>query len=145
MVATEDTTKKVKSLHIKGLRKPIFQKIPRIYTHYTYVVVFWWYFMKQKSYNLQKLEKNRKSLFTEDLKTCILCKRPAVNLHEIYEGRNRQNSMKYDEVLPVCYRCHLEIHRNSVLSSIWKVKGQIAFEKAYPDLDFLSIFGRNYK
>ena len=100
--------------------------------------------MKQRSNKLSKLEKNRESLFTDDLTTCILCKRPAVNKHEIFFGRNRQNSMKYKLVIPLCYRCHLEMHRNSTWWTIWHVKGQMKFEETYPDLDFLEIFKENY-
>lgn len=101
--------------------------------------------MKQKSYSLQKLEKNRKSILTDNLEHCILCGKPAVNLHEICFGRNRQNSMKYGLVIPLCYQCHIEMHRNALWQEIWHVKGQEAFEKCYPDLNFLEIFKKSYK
>lgn len=101
--------------------------------------------MKQKSSKLRKLENNRTSIMTSNLKKCMLCENNAVNKHEIFYGRNRQNSMKYGLVMPLCYRCHLSIHRSSILQEIWHVKGQMAFEEHYPELDFLEIFGRNYK
>ena len=101
--------------------------------------------MKQKSSKLRKLENNRTSIMTDNLKKCMLCENNAVNKHEIFYGRNRQNSMKYGLVMPLCYRCHLSMHRSSILQEIWHVKGQIAFEEHYPELDFLEIFGRNYK
>ena len=101
--------------------------------------------MKQKTSKLRKLENNRTSIMTDNLKKCMLCERNAVNKHEIFFGRNRKNSMKYGLVMPLCYRCHIEIHRNSIQQAIWHVKGQEKFEEIYPDLDFLKIFGRNYK
>lgn len=101
--------------------------------------------MKQKSNELAKLERNRKSIMTSNMSKCMLCERNAVNKHEILFGRNRQNSMKYGLVMPLCYRCHIEMHRNSIQQAIWKVKAQERFEEVFPELDFLSIFGRNYK
>ena len=82
---------------------------------------------------------------TNNLKKCMLCENNAVNKHEIFYGRNRQNSMKYGLVMPLCYKCHIMIHRNSTQQAIWHVKGQIRFEEVYPELDFLEIFGKNYK
>ena len=67
------------------------------------------------------------------------------NLHETIFGSNRLNSIKYGLVIPVCYEHHLECHKNSQLQDVWKKKSQVIFEKTYPDLDFLKIFGQNYK
>jgi len=108
-----------------------------------------WYFggifMKQKSSKLSTLERNRKSILTKDLRKCVICGKPSVNKHEVFFGRNRQNSMKYGLVIGLCYRCHLLMHRNIIWQEIWHVKGQTAFEEHYPELDFLSIFKKSYK
>lgn len=101
--------------------------------------------MKQKSNKLRKLENERFSILTDDLTRCILCEKKAVNKHEVFFGRNRQNSMKYGLVIPLCYKCHIMMHRNAVWQEIWHVKGQLAFEKEYPELDFLEIFKKSYK
>lgn len=101
--------------------------------------------MKKKSSKISKLEKERFSIITSDLDHCIICGKPKDNLHEVYFGKNRQASIKYGCVIPLCYKCHLRIHKDSVLSIIWKVRCQEMFEKVYPNLDFISIFGRSYK
>ena len=102
--------------------------------------------IKKRTYSLSKAEKNRFSIITPDLDNCVLCPKKRTNLHEIFYGTGkRQLSIKYGLVIPLCYQCHIEMHRNSVMQAIWHVKGQEAFEKEYPDLDFLEVFGRSYK
>ena len=97
---------------------------------------------------LRKLERKRFSLFTDDLEYCYLCPKeklqPRENLHEVIFGKNRQNSMKYGLVLPLCEKHHRIMHRDSILQLEYKKRGQALFEKAYPDLDFISIFRENY-
>lgn len=100
--------------------------------------------IKKKTNKLIKLEKERFSIFTDDLSHCILCGKKKEHLHEAIFGSNRLNSIKYGIVIPVCSKCHLECHKNSQLQRVWKAKAQIYFEKTYPDLDFIKIFGRNY-
>ena len=101
--------------------------------------------IKSKSNKLARLERNRKSLFTDDLDYCIICKRKREHLHEVFPGRNRTNSMKYSLVLPLCSMHHQLIHSDNDLMTYYKKKGQTLFENTYPDLDFVEIFKRNYK
>lgn len=101
--------------------------------------------MKQRTTKQAKLENNRFSLFTSDLEHCIICGKSKDHFHEVFFGANRLNSIKYGIVIPVCFEHHSMIHKNKQLQNIWHIKGQEAFEKRYPDLDFLEIFGRNYK
>ena len=102
--------------------------------------------IKKRTYSLSKAEKERYSILTSNLDKCVLCPKKRDNLHEIFYGSGkRQLSIEYGLVIPLCYQCHLKIHRDSVLQAIWHVKGQITFEEHYPDLDFLEIFGKNYK
>lgn len=103
------------------------------------------YKIKQRTSKQSKLEKNRFSIFTDDLDHCIFCGGKKDNLHEVIFGSNRLNSIKYGLVIPVCIEHHLECHKNSQLQRVWKKKAQIEFEKHYPDLDFIKIFGQNYK
>lgn len=99
--------------------------------------------MKYKTNKLAKLERNRFSILTCDLTTCIECGRPKQDLNEIYPGRNRQNSMKYGLVIPMCRRCHTEYTNNREMQLKWMKIGQKAFEELY-DKDFLDTFKRNY-
>lgn len=101
--------------------------------------------IKPKSNKLARLERNRKSLYTNDLDHCIICKRKREHLHEVFPGRNRTNSMKYSLVLPLCSMHHQLIHSDNALMTYYKKKGQALFEKTYPDLEFAEIFKRNYK
>ena len=81
-----------------------------------------------KSKKIAKLERNRKSVFTTDLEHCYLCKRKKEELHEIFAGRNRLNSMKYDLVLPLCHKCHSLNQNNPFFNDYWHKQGQEYFE-----------------
>lgn len=102
--------------------------------------------MKKKSKELRKLERNRYSVFYEDLGTCMNCGSTyCVTKHEIFEGKNRQNSMIYGFVLPLCLDCHRELQEHSIFSLKWKIKSQQYFEDYIGTReDFISIFRRNY-
>ena len=103
-----------------------------------------------KSKRLSKLERNRTSILTDDLDHCIICGKSPVNKHEIFYGKNRLKSIKYGLVIPLCTAKHHNqvgkkgIHFDSKLCKEWHIKGQKKFNKIYPDLDFVEIFGRNY-
>lgn len=56
--------------------------------------------MHNKSKKLTKLERNRASVFTDDLEHCYLCGKKKNDLHEIFGGRNRLNSIKYNLAFP---------------------------------------------
>ncbi len=104
----------------------------------------------QKSNKLTKLERNRESLFTNDMEHCIICGKSPVNKHEIFGGRNRINSIKYKLVIPLCVCNHHNqikckgIHFDKKLRDEWQKKGQVIFEETYPDLKFVDIFKKNY-
>ena len=97
-----------------------------------------------KSAKIVKMEKNRKSILTDNLNYCIICGAEKDHLHEIFFGRNRLNSIKYDLVIPLCFKCHKKMHKNIIWQDYWHKKGQLAFIESYPDLDFMSIFRKNY-
>lgn len=100
--------------------------------------------MKKKSNKLSKLERNRFSIITDDLTKCIICGRPKNDLNEIYPGRNRQNSMKYGLVIPICRQCHSVYTNDREMQLYWMKIGQEKFNEVYSDKDFLDIFKRNY-
>lgn len=99
--------------------------------------------MKKKTNKLAKLEKNRFSILTYDLTKCIVCGMPKQDLNEIFCGRNRQNSMKWGLVMPMCRRCHIRYTNDREMQLKWMKIGQKAFEETY-DIDFVEIFKRNY-
>lgn len=101
--------------------------------------------MKKKSSKLAKLEKNRFSIITKKLDICYICKKnKKEDWHEIYEGKNRQVSMKYGEVIPICRKCHEIATNDKTLQEKLHKVGQKAFEKHYKSENFLQVFGKNY-
>ena len=102
--------------------------------------------MRTKSKKLSKLEKERFSVFYNDLSICMNCGSTyRMSIHEIFAGRNRINSMKYGFVLPLCVRCHRELQEDISFNDKWKKKSQMYFEEHLGTRDdFLSIFRRNY-
>lgn len=100
--------------------------------------------LKQRTSKQSKLERNRESLFTDDLEHCILCGRKRKHIHEVFYGRNRKNSMIYKLCVPLCSDCHRKMHTNTKLQELYHKKGQVLFHETYPDLDFQEIFKINY-
>lgn len=104
--------------------------------------------MRNKSNKIVKLERNRKSVFTEDLEHCYICGKPREHLHEIIYGKNRKNSIKYNFVIPLCANHHTGkdgIHFNKDLDLYYKRLCQIYFENNIGNrIEFIKIFGRSY-
>lgn len=101
--------------------------------------------MKNKSKRLAKLERNRSSVFTDDLEHCYLCGGKKEDLHEVYAGRNRLNSIKYNFVLPLCRKCHSQKQNNPVFNDYWHKQGQICWEEFIGTREeFIKVFRRNY-
>lgn len=100
--------------------------------------------IKTKSSRLAKLERDRFSLFTDNMNKCYFCPNKKDHIHEIFCGRNRQNSMKYGLCLPICESCHSTYQNDFLFNKKWHKKGQAIFSKAYPDLKFEDIFKKNY-
>lgn len=100
--------------------------------------------IKKKSKKLAKLEKNRFSIITNNLEHCYICGQAKWDLHEIFGGRNRQTSMKYGLVIPVCRECHEMIPKNKTLTQKLHKVGRKAFEKHYKTENFMQIFGKSY-
>ena len=100
--------------------------------------------IRQKTSKLAKLERSRFSLFTDDLEHCIICKRKKDHLHEIFFGANRQKSMQYGFVIPLCHECHAEMHRNKEWQEYWHVKSQEYWERNIGTREeFIRIFGKS--
>lgn len=95
---------------------------------------------------MSKLEKNRFSILTNDLTKCFICGSPKQELHEIYFGKNRTNSMLFGCVVPLCFEHHrgnFGVHHDHKLDLYLKQLCQEKFEQIYP-IPFESIFYKNY-
>lgn len=101
--------------------------------------------IRQKTSKLARLERSRFSLFTDDLEHCIICKRKKDHLHEIFFGSNRQKSMQYGFVIPLCTEHHAEMHINKDWQEYWHVKGQEYWEEFIGTRkEFIEVFGKSY-
>lgn len=101
--------------------------------------------MHNKSKKLTKLEKNRKSVFTDNLDICYLCGKKKNDLHEVFGGRNRINSIKYNFILPLCRECHSSNQNNPIFNDYWHKQGQLYWEENIGSREeFIKVFRRNY-
>lgn len=106
--------------------------------------------IKQKSSKLTKLERNRFSIITKNLEHCYICYKkgmkniPKDDLHELLEGKNRQVSMKYGLVIPICRKCHNLVTNDKTLQDKLHKVAQKEFEKHYKTENFIQIFGQSY-
>lgn len=103
--------------------------------------------MKKKSSKLARLERNRFSIFTNDLKHCYFDGKEDVDLHEIFGGCRRIVSMQYGLVLPVCRYHHTLIENDEKAKLYWKQIAEKKWLEVYEPFtkeDFIKIFGKNY-
>ena len=100
--------------------------------------------MKKKRSDLIKLERNRKSILTENLEKCFVCGRQATDMHEIYSGGNRKASMRNGFCVPLCRNCHQIVTLNYGLNLRLKMICQEKFEETHSRDDFMAIIGKNY-
>ena len=90
-----------------------------------------------------------KSILTQEMNKCYLCgSKSWIEFHHIFGGANRDKSTKYGLVVPLCHYCHNEppngVHHNAERMKQLRQIGQKKFEEIYPELNFRSIFGKNY-
>lgn len=102
--------------------------------------------IKNKTNKQVKLENNRYSIITNDLKHCYICTKkglkniPKDDLHEIYGGSNRKRSIKNGFVVPLCRKCHQD---NEVLKFLKRFI-QKEYEKKHTREEFIRLIGKNY-
>ena len=101
--------------------------------------------LKKKSNKLKKIEAKRFSIITDNLKVCYVCKKKKKDdLNEIFEGSNRQMSMTYGLVIPICRQCHIEYDLNKELRQKYQREAQKKFEEKYGHDLFMQEFKKNY-
>lgn len=64
---------------------------------------------------------------------CLLCGSPAVDTHHCLKGVSKRHLADEDQlVIPVCRRCHDEIHKGyKALNVAVEIIGQLQYEKHY--------------
>ena len=100
--------------------------------------------MRNKTYKLKKLEKNRFSILTNDMEHCYICQSPFIEIHEIYNAGNRKISMLNGFCVPLCHRHHEYVTLNADGSNYLKQKCQMVFEKTHSREEFMKLIGRNF-
>ena len=101
--------------------------------------------LKKKSNKLKKLESKRFSILTDNMQICYICNKARKDdLHEIFEGSNRQTSMKWGLVIPICRKCHNEWKTNKEIKETVRKEAKEKFYKLYSKEKFLEVFGKFY-
>lgn len=79
---------------------------------------------------------------------CIVCGRPYAELHEVFHGPNRQNSIRYGMQIRLCEKHHRTgkdaVHNNREFELQLKRKYQAIFEETHSREEFVRIFGKSY-
>lgn len=96
--------------------------------------------MKQKSSKLAQKEKKRFSILTNDLEKCYFCHNLKMDLHEAFRGRNRQKSMEWGLVVPLCRSCHSKITIDKEFSKKLEKEARYVFIKKYSEEKFIEEF-----
>jgi len=101
--------------------------------------------LKKKSNKLKQLEAKRYSILTNNLNICYVCnKHKKDDMHEVFGGSNRQKSMIWGLVIPICRGCHSEWDINKELRKKIQEKAKKKFYKLYSKEKFLQEFGKYY-
>ena len=99
-----------------------------------------------------------KSIMQQKDGSCYLCmklkmdystKQDLEEHHVIFNAHQRNLSEKYGLKVYLCRYHHTEsaeaVHKNRSNRSLLEDAAQRAFEDRFPELDFMAIFGKNYK
>lgn len=90
----------------------------------------------------------KESIVCKGKERCYLCGSSRnIEIHHIFSGAFRKKSTKYGLVVPLCRECHTGtngVHFNREKMLNLRKIGQRAFQREYPNIDFIKEFGRNY-
>lgn len=101
--------------------------------------------IKQRTSKQAKLERNRKSIFTDNMDKCYFCPKPKDNIHELIYGKNRPKSIKYHFTLPLCLEHHKMMHSDRKMIEEYQDKCQRYYEKNIGSReDFIKEFNESF-
>lgn len=85
------------------------------------------------------IEKDRFSRFTNDLKHCIEDNKHTghIDKHEIFDGKNRDKSIEYGLVVPLCRVCH----EHEFIKKKWQIIAKREFIRKYGE----ELFAREFQ
>lgn len=70
-------------------------------------------------------------MITDYTEICILCGRLKDDTHHLLNGNNRATCDEDNITIPLCRKCHTEIHKNATCEKLCKIIGQLAWESNY--------------
>ena len=90
----------------------------------------------------------KKSIMTDNMKACYICGAPRDHIHHIFGGylsKNRQHSDEDGLFIPVCAKCHDEIHNgNQALKNGLHMQAQLKYEQTHTREEFRKRYGKSY-
>ena len=101
--------------------------------------------IKSRSNRLVKAEKYRFSIIGLEKEKCSYCgSYRSIEVNEVFEGKNRQVSIKNGFCISLCYECHEKFHNDREFNLYYKRLFQKEFEKTHSREEFIKLIGRNY-
>lgn len=95
--------------------------------------------------------KYKKSILTDNMGECYICKHKNVEIHHVYYGKNRKKATEDGCVIPLCYIHHRGMNgvhgkNGGFLNTELKQKMEKRWLEYYhKDIeDFIKKYGRNY-
>lgn len=92
-----------------------------------------------------------KSILTKNMNRCMLADGTCfgrIEYHHCMPASDRNKSTKYGLIAPLCQNHHRigrkAVHNNAENMNKLKALSHVAFEREYPNKDWLRIFGRNF-
>lgn len=99
-----------------------------------------------------------KSIMHQKDGSCYLCMRLNLDYdthkiteehHVVFGVQNRSKAEHYGLKVYLCHEHHTEgenaVHENYKIARMLQNEAQMRFEAMYPELDWMTIFGRNYR
>ena len=99
-----------------------------------------------------------KSIMHQKDGSCYLCMRLNLDYdthktteehHVVFGVQNRTKAEHYGLKVYLCHEHHTEgeyaVHKNYKIARMLQNEAQMRFEAVHPELDWMSVFGRNYK
>lgn len=86
------------------------------------------------------------SIITPNEEQCFICHHKAIEGHHIFYGSSKRKKSDEDGlVIPICRKCHSEIHDKHKHTHLFRL-GEIAYCNAYgkTEDEFRQRYGKNY-
>ena len=87
-----------------------------------------------------------KSIITDNFDSCYVCGRPRQQFHHVIGAAYRKKSEKYGLIIPICEKCHSEVHDspNQELNKRLKAIAEADFIQIYSYEVWMKEFHKNY-